>query len=111
MGRTRTRSGSVSSATCPPAELAFLHLSIRVSEGVTDSDSLGEWDARTATISYDPAQTLPVLRETILHEMLHCILEHTGVEPDEHETLIRNISPLMLETLRRNPELVEWLVG
>jgi len=54
---------------------------------------------------------VPVLRETVLHEMLHCIFEHTGVDPEEHETLIRSISPLLLETLRRNPELVEWLVG
>lgn len=111
MGRPRTKSGSVSSATCLPAELSFLHLTVCLSEGVNDSDSLGEWDARNATIHYDPSQTLPVLRETILHEMLHCIFEHTGVDPDEHETLIRSISPLVLETLRRNPELVEFLVG
>lgn len=72
---------------------------------------MGEWHARTATIHYDPEQTLPVLRETILHEMLHCILEHTGVDAEEHEALIRSISPLLLEALRRNPELVEWLVA
>lgn len=107
----RTGRGSASSATGLPTGVAFLHLTIQVCEGVSDSDSLGEWDARNATIHYDPTQSLPVLRETVLHEMLHCIFEHTGVDPEEHEQLIRSISPLVLETLRRNPELVEWLVG
>lgn len=107
----RTGRGSALSVIGPPTELAFLHLNIRVAEGVSDSDSLGEWDARNATIHYDPSQTLPVLRETVLHEMLHCIMEHTGIDPEEHEQLIRSVSPLLLETLRRNPELVEWLVG
>jgi len=111
MGVKRTGRGSASPATGLPTEIAFLHLTIQVSEGVEDSDSLGEWDARTATINYDPTQTLPVLRETILHEMLHCAFEHTGVDPETHEQLIRSISPLLLEMLRRNPELVEWLVG
>ena len=112
MAKVTTGSGSASPATGLPKTIRFLHLTIPlVSGGMTDHETLGEWHANKAEIHYDPESTVPVLRETILHEMLHCILEHTGAEPDEHETLIRNISPLMLETLRRNPELVEWLVG
>lgn len=110
MGRV-TKSGSASAATGLPDKINFLHLTVKTAEGCNEPDSLGEWDARNAVIHYDPGQTLPVLRETVLHEMLHCILEHTGVDPEEHEALIRSISPLLLHTLRHNPELVGWLVG
>ena len=112
MARPVKKSGFVSDATGPKDPVEFLHLSIKIEEGgTTDPDSLGEWDARNAIVHYDPTQTMPVLRETVLHEMLHCVFEHTGVDPEEHETLIRSISPLLLELLRRNPELVEWLVA
>lgn len=111
MVRRRGSSGSASPVTGLPNEIKFLHLTVRIAEGVTESDSMGEWHARQATIYYDPSQDVQVLRETVLHEMFHCLLEHTGVDPEEHETLIRSISPLLLEVLRRNPELVEWLVG
>jgi hypothetical protein len=111
MGRVTAKSGSAQPATSPPETVKFMHLNIRIEPGVTDQDSMGEWYARTGSIGYDPSQNLPVLRETILHEMLHCIFEHTGVDPDEHETLIRSISPLLLHTIRENPNLIRWLVA
>jgi hypothetical protein len=106
-----TKSGSASPATGLPKTLRLLHLTIPlVSGGTTDSDSLGEWHASRAEIHYDPGTTGPVLRETILHEMLHAICEHSGLDPDEHETIIRSISPLILHVLRENPKFVSWLI-
>lgn len=111
MARVKTGSGSASTATGLPKTLRFLHLTIPVVEGgTTDDETLGEWHARKAEIHYDAASTEQVLRETILHEVLHAVCEHSGLDPDDHETIIRSISPLILHVLRQNPEFVRWLV-
>jgi hypothetical protein len=106
-----TKSGSASPATGLPKTIRLLHLTIPlVSGGTTDSDSLGEWHANKAEIHYDPDTTATVLRETILHEMLHAVCDHSGLDPEEHETIIRSISPLILHVLQENPKFVSWLI-
>jgi len=42
--------------------------------------------------------------------MLHAVCEHSGLDPDEHETIIRSISPLILHMLKENPKFLTWLV-
>ena len=111
MARATTKSGSASSVTGLPKTLTFLHLTIPiVAGGTTDEESLGEWHATKAEIHYDANATEPVLRETLLHEVLHAVCEHSGLDPDDHETIIRSISPLILHMLRENPKFVGWLV-
>jgi len=111
MARTKTGSGSASPATGLPDTIRFLHLTIPiVAGGTTDDESLGEWHANKAEIRYDDSATPDVLRETILHEVLHAVCEHSGLDPDDHETIIRSISPLILHILRENPTLLAWLV-
>jgi hypothetical protein len=106
-----SKSPSAPNATGLPKSLRFLHLTIPViAGGTTDGDSLGEWHANKAEVHYDPNTNVPVLRETVLHEVLHAVCEHTGLDPDEHETIIRSISPLILHVLRENPKFVKWLV-
>lgn len=112
MAKVTTGSGSASPATGLPKTIRFLHLTIPlVAGGMTDHETLGEWHANRAEIHYDPDSTVPVLRETILHEMLHAVCEHSGLDPDDHETIIRSISPLILHMLRENPKFTEWLVS
>jgi len=111
MGKVTAGSGSAQPATGLPKTVRLLHLNIPiVSGGTTDEDSLGEWHANKAEVHYDPNVTGPVLRETVLHEMLHAICEHTGLDPDEHETIIRSISPLILHLLKENPKFTAWLI-
>jgi hypothetical protein len=111
MGKMTTKSGSASPATGLPKTIRLLHLNIRlVSGGTTDPDSLGEWHANKAEVHYDPNTTSAVLKETILHEVLHAICEHSGLDPDEHETIIRSTSPLLLHVLKENPKFLKWLV-
>jgi Zn-dependent peptidase ImmA (M78 family) len=106
-----TKRTSASPATGLPKTVRLLHLTIPlISGGTTDSDSLGEWHANKAEIHYDPNATEPVLRETLLHEMLHAVLDHTGLDPEDHETIIRSISPLLLHLLKENPKMFAWLV-
>jgi hypothetical protein len=56
-----------------------------------------------------------ILRETLLHEVLHAVLYNTGLsdrmsdKAEEH--LIRGLSPALFALLRDNPDLVAYLVG
>jgi hypothetical protein len=111
MARVTTGSGSASPATGLPKTIRFLHLTIPlVAGGTTDPDTLGEWHANKAEVHYEPNTTVAVLKETILHEVLHAVCEHSGLDPDDHETIIRAISPLLLHVLRENPKFLKWLV-
>lgn len=56
-----------------------------------------------------------VLRETLLHEVLHAVLFNTGIsdrmtdKAEEH--LVRALSPALFSLLRDNPDLVQYLTG
>lgn len=82
---------------------------------------LGEIDNVNLDFKVDPAQSISQMRDTILHELLHGLLDMIGVgerlglqqllDHDQEERLVRSLSPWLLDTLRRNPQLVEFLCG
>ena len=96
-----------------PRIVKFLHLDVllRPYLSAIDNAELGEWDIRQAVIKYDDFVSPQVKRETILHELLHVILEHTNVDGDLHEEIIRALSPLLLSMIQKNPELVAYLAS
>ena len=53
--------------------------------------------------------------DTVLHETLHACFMVAGMSERMTDTLaeetIRTLSPLLLDVLRRNPELVAYLLG
>ena len=54
------------------------------------------------------------MADTLLHEILHQCIMVTGIEIRNlklEEQLITTITPMLLDTLRRNPEVVEYLLG
>lgn len=67
-----------------------------------------------------PDQCLSQQRDTVLHELLHALLALVGVnkggdrallpEEDDEERLVTALSPLLLDTLRRNPDLTAFLL-
>jgi hypothetical protein len=63
----------------------------------------GEFDERTSTISLDTDASSDVMRETMLHEVLHVIL---GMYDKDDEGLVRLLSPMLLQVLRDNPKFV-----
>lgn len=95
----------------PPRNLNFLHLKVLVSGEIRYSDDLGNWDIRDAVIRFDKDADANVVRETILHESLHVVFEHTGIDASLHEPVIASISPLLLHMLRANPSLVRYLTS
>lgn len=62
-------------------------------------------------IVVNPRQGDDMKRDTVLHEVLHAILLGMGLEDDLEERVISTVSPALLDTLRRNPDLVEYLTG
>jgi hypothetical protein len=71
---------------------------------------------RKGAISIYPGMPVSRERETLLHEVLHGVIQAVGSKyalaenGDECEALIRAISPTLLDTLRRNPRLVRYLL-
>lgn len=66
-------------------------------------------------IALQPDVADMVLRETLLHEVLHAVLFNTGIsdrmtdKAEEH--LVRALSPALFSLLRDNPDLVRYLTG
>lgn len=80
------------------------------------TDLLGCAEHRQLTITLRPEQAPDMLAETLLHELLHCLNEMTGVtsmfdDGDSQESFVARYSPALLDTLRRNPDLVRYLLG
>lgn len=79
------------------------------------TDLLGQHDPINLTITLRPEQAPSTLVETLLHEVLHALLSQTGIVADigneEEEKAVNRLAPLLLDTLRRNPALVEFLTS
>ena len=67
-------------------------------------------------IVIDPTMAPSHQRRTLLHELLHGILDVTGwtsvapEKPDCDDFLVR-IDSMLLDTMRRNPHVVAWLLS
>lgn len=73
---------------------------------------LGNLNLKSLEISLDRDQSPAVMADTLLHEVLHGILTQTGaVQGDEQEQVVTALSSPLLDTLRRNPALVAYLIG
>lgn len=73
------------------------------------------------TIRGGGALTEDKARETLLHEVLHAVIGTARIPPfsaesghgehDSEEAIVSMLAPLLLDTLRRNPELVAALIS
>ncbi len=48
------------------------------------------------------------MRETVMHEILHAIWDVTNLPKAYEEKVIMRLSPILLDTLQRNPEVTSW---
>lgn len=67
------------------------------------------------TIYVDDALPLDSQREIFFHELLHSIMSTyqiaiVGSKEDREEALVGTLSPLLLDTLKRNSDMAEWLM-
>jgi len=48
--------------------------------------------------------------ETLLHEIMHGIADVTDCDFDDEESTIRALTPTLLDVLRRNPDVADFLL-
>ncbi len=76
---------------------------------------LGQTDHDKLEMILDAKQPDSLMRETLLHETLHLVTEINGLRFEwgdtKEEGVVRRLSPILLEVLRRNPELVAYLMA
>lgn len=77
-----------------------------------EADLLGHTDSRALLIMVEPDQAPGQARDTILHEALHALMSLGNVydDPKREEEVVSQLSPLLLDLLRRNPKLVAFLL-
>lgn len=107
----------------PPGKLRIgpLRVRVKVDRAAMDRAStdhgeqlLGQADVATCRILLEPMMTPDAMRETLLHEVLHYTCSLTGLSEHlgdkEEEQLVQRLSPILLDTLQRNPKLVAYLM-
>jgi hypothetical protein len=74
---------------------------------------MGLTDTLNLTIDIDPKCAPDQRADTLLHEVLHTIICTVGgwEKGWTEEDAISALSPTLLDTLRRNPDLVRYLLG
>lgn len=80
-------------------------------------DLLGETDNSNTAITLKARQSRTSMQDTILHEALHAIVFNSGLfktldlDNETEEKLVVTISPWILQLIKDNPELVQFLQG
>lgn len=89
---------------------------------VSEEDAMDEAGMCVPTlclIKYNPTHDIQQIRDTVWHEIKHCIYYETGLsyelesKDEEHpseEMLVRRSSTMELEVMRDNPQLMRWLL-
>lgn len=88
-------------------------------DAMTAASANGAYLADTATVLLQDVNGLCVEQDTVVHELLHAAWKMTGLShkwPDEEsdsdgEHIINVLAPRIHELLRRNPDLVRYLVS
>lgn len=78
-------------------------------------DVLGICDSDEQVICIEQLQADDKKAETFLHENLHAILAMAGLRDefvgDQEERIVKRMAPIMLDWLRRNPNVYTFLTG
>ena len=79
------------------------------------SDCQGLTDHDNQKIILDQSLDHEMLVETFFHEILHAVFSAVGLDFEfgekKEERYVRSISPILLDTLRRNPLVAQYLLS
>lgn len=104
----------------PPKRIKIGYLDVTIdstSEGLLfsfnrhDEVVFGRYEERTATIFLSTDAHPDVVKETLVHEIVHAIIRQSALsfETEEEERIVRSISPLIYSTLKDNKNLLNYL--
>jgi hypothetical protein len=79
-------------------------------EGTEHRGMFGRLKEGNALILLQPTYDIQVQRVTLLHEILHAVTTGHRKGKLSEERWVSLIDALLLDVLRRNPELVAWLL-
>lgn len=67
----------------------------------------------TLTMALEPELAPDYAAETVLHEVLHAVNHVMGLGEGKYsdEEFCKRVAPMLLDTLRRNPQLVAYLLA
>lgn len=81
-------------------------------QAVKDKRTLyGQMEPKEQRIYLDPTQGPDMLADTLLHELMHAALIPLDLDEDLEERAVSVAATSLLDTLRRNPKLVTFLLG
>lgn len=81
-------------------------------------DCFGQSEMAGMTIVISPDRSFTGMQETLLHEILHCLIWEAGIsipenpeadENDREEKLVGQFSGILLDCIKRNPQVFDWL--
>lgn len=76
---------------------------------------LGSADHPAQLIRIDPNQGPDQLADTLLHEVMHAVFAFVGLHESplakHEERIVAALTPTLLDTLRRNPDLVAYVTS
>jgi hypothetical protein len=103
----------------PPSSLRILgqRWTLEIVDGAKapfgGSDTVGETQSHRRAIVVDGAQADIGVQDTVLHETVHAILIQLGLTAELTKELDERLATLLgvalLDVIRSNPELVDWL--
>lgn len=107
-----------------PTSVEVAHISYRIDHNgqrARDAEVYGMCHVDRAEIVIGTSMAPAQKRDTLLHELLHALCDVMGVSKggsaallptqDDEERFVHALSPLLLDMLRSNPELVDFLLA
>ena len=102
MGRKKTKM---------PARIKVGHMVYKVEPCETMSGLLlGEIDYEKQTIQIKTSVASDIQRETLVHELIHSVLLHTGeLDKNNDEPFVMRLAAALTTVIRENPQLMNFL--
>lgn len=101
--------------TLPNFDILSLHFDVEEVEDEDLDGNLGDTNGNTGRVRIRKSLSPSLKRETVLHELIHAALAASGhgtliVHMKDEEHLVSVLAPVLLHTLRENPDLAAYLL-
>lgn len=79
--------------------------------GESGGGNVGSSNHHQLQITIDGDMAPAMIADTLLHEIMHCCYQVSGVGAGKmtQEEAIDHVTPVLLDTLRRNPDVAQYL--